>query len=66
MNARIINLRTRRKQKARSEKTAQADANALKFGRTKAERAKAEVLKDQETRHLDGHKLDKEARDDDD
>jgi hypothetical protein len=36
--AEIINLRSVKKARQRAEATAQADANAAKFGRTKAEK----------------------------
>ena len=51
-----VNLNKARKAKARDTARKQADANAVKFGRTKAEkesaRAQALTLK----RDLDGHK----------
>ena len=50
----VTNLNQFRKQKARANKRAQAEENAVKFGRTKAqkelERARAEKAK----RNLDG------------
>ena len=66
MNARIINLRTRRKQKARADKAAQGTANAVKFGRNKAEKSKQQALEDRAVQYLDGHKLDDSATDNDD
>lgn len=49
--ARIINLRTARKQQARQKKTAQASENAVKFGRSsgqkQAEAQEAERLRRQ-------------------
>lgn len=65
MNARIINLRTRRKQKAREDKAAKGAANAVRFGRTKAERVETEAFEDQAVRRLDGHKLVTSTREDD-
>ena len=65
MNARIINLRTRRKQKARADKAAKGSANAVRFGRTKADKAIGKALEDQTDRRLDGHKLDRPDKDDD-
>ena len=57
----VINLRTARKTRARSDARRNADANAAKHGLTKAEKtlrtAEAQKLKD----HLDGHKREPEA-----
>ena len=53
--ARISNLNTARKQKARAEKRARADANAVKFGRTKAEKQLDKARADKARRALDGH-----------
>ncbi|GHF67898.1 DUF4169 family protein [Seohaeicola zhoushanensis] len=52
----VTNLNQFRKQKARAEKRAQGDANAAKFGRTKAERDLEAARKDKARRDLDGHK----------
>ena len=52
----ITNLNQFRKQKARAEKRAQGDANAAKFGRTKAERDLETARKEKDRRDLDGHK----------
>jgi hypothetical protein len=43
----IINLNQARKQRARAEKSAKADENRVRFGRTKAEKAadRAETAK---------------------
>ena len=65
MNARIINLRTRRKQKARADKAAEATVRAAEFGRTKAEKTQTEALTQQAERHLDGHKVESSKDDDD-
>ena len=54
--AEVINLRAKRKEAARKAARAQGDANAAKFGRTKAEReaqAKAEALS---AKRLDQHR----------
>jgi hypothetical protein len=56
--AEIINLRTARKQKARTEKEAAAEANRLKFGRTKAEKLKEAGERARSEKHIDGHKRD--------
>ena len=54
--AEIINLRQARKAKARSEKESAAEANRLKFGRSKAEKTLSEAEKKLSARKLDGHK----------
>ena len=51
-----INLNRVRKQKARAAKAANADANALRFGRRKAEKEADQRAKDLAAKHLDGHK----------
>ncbi|MCT4685098.1 MAG: DUF4169 family protein [Roseicyclus sp.] len=51
----VINLGRVRKQRARDEKRRTADANAARFGRTKAERQAEEARVKAETAHLDGH-----------
>lgn len=54
--AEIVNLGKFRKQKTRASKKAQADANAVAFGRTKAEKA-ADAQRDAKAQqHLDGHR----------
>ncbi|MFZ3484293.1 DUF4169 family protein [Sphingomonas sp. 3-13AW] len=59
--AEIINLNRARKDRARAEKAAQADANRHRFGRTKAEkRAETEDQKRVE-RTLDGARRDDSA-----
>lgn len=52
----IVNLRTFRKQKERSAKEADAEANRLKFGRSKAEKLKVAAEKERAEKHIDGHK----------
>ncbi|MCV3271988.1 DUF4169 family protein [Roseobacter sinensis] len=51
-----INLNKHRKARAKAAKKTQADENAVRFGRTKAEKdaEKSQAAKD--ARHLDGHK----------
>ncbi len=56
----IVNLNTARKSRARDEKRSVADANAAKFGRTKAERIAQVTLSDKARKMLDRHKLDEE------
>ena len=58
-----VNLNRFRKEKARAEKKARADQNAVKFGRTKAEKSLDKSRKDQEIRRLDDHRSDPEKRD---
>jgi hypothetical protein len=53
-----VNLNRFRKQKARAEKKARADENAVKFGRTKAEKDLDKAQADKAARDLDGHKRD--------
>ncbi len=57
--AQPINLNKARKAKARATAKKTADANAVKFGRTKAEKASDRA----ETRRIDQH-LDQSKRDD--
>ena len=57
--AEIVNLRQARKDKARAEKEALAEANRQKFGRSKAEKALADAERDKAGRVLDAHRLDK-------
>ena len=57
MTGRVINLRTKRKQKARADKRTEADANARQHGRSKAERELTEAQKRIEVTRLDGHRL---------
>jgi hypothetical protein len=51
-----VNLNRFRKQKARAEKKARADQNAVKFGRTKAEKQLDRAQADKANRDLDGKK----------
>ena len=53
------NLNKHRKQKARTEKKAQAAENAVKFGLTKAERLKTALDAQKADTHLDNHKRDR-------
>lgn len=53
--AKITNLNQVRKTRARAERRADADRNALKHGRTKAQKALEEARTDKATRDLDGH-----------
>ncbi|MBE1282173.1 MAG: DUF4169 family protein [Rhodobacteraceae bacterium] len=53
-----VNLNRFRKQKARAEKKARADENAVKFGRTKSEKDLDKARDAKAKRDLDGHKRD--------
>ena len=53
--AEIVNLRAVRKAKERAATRAPADANTVKFGRRKGDKAREEARKAKETRELDGH-----------
>ena len=54
--AEVINLRAVRKVKDREEARAKGDENAVKFGRTKAEKALDKARAKKLTRDLDGAK----------
>ena len=56
--SKVVNLNRFRKDKARQDKRAEADANAVKFGRTKAEKSLTDARNDKAARDLDGHKRD--------
>ena len=56
--AEIVNLNRFRKEKARADKKAQADENAAKFGRSKAEKTKDRATSELEIFRLDQHKRD--------
>ena len=51
-----INLGKVRKARARADKKARADENAVKFGRTKAEKQIARARAEKAARDLDGKK----------
>jgi Domain of unknown function (DUF4169) len=53
-----INLKARRKLAARAAKQAQAAANRLRFGRTKADKARTATERASAERALAGKKLD--------
>ena len=50
----VVNLNKFRKAKARVEKRAQADENAVKFGRSKAEKSLDQARVEKAARDLDG------------
>lgn len=53
-----VNLNRFRKDKARAAKKASGDANAVKFGRTKAQKQREEAEARKARAALDGHKRD--------
>ncbi len=55
-----INLNRARKERARAEKRAKADANAAKFGRSKADKAQEADAAARAATRLDEHKRDPE------
>lgn len=58
--AEIVNLRTAKKQVAREAARREANANAAKHGRTKAERELEKSRAEQADRHLDSHRRETE------
>jgi len=56
--AEIVNLARTKKQAARKAARVTADANAAKFGRTKAERALEKAQAEKAARELDAHRRD--------
>ncbi|MDE9449271.1 DUF4169 family protein [Aliiroseovarius sp. Z3] len=55
-----VNLNRYRKEKARADKKARADENAVKYGRTKAQKAAESADKARAERLLDSHRTDPE------
>jgi hypothetical protein len=55
--AEIVNLNRARKAANKAAQTAQASANALRFGLTKAEKSAQKARDDKAARDLDGHAL---------
>ncbi|WP_158968299.1 DUF4169 family protein [Chachezhania sediminis] len=53
-----VNLNRFRKEKARADRKARADENAVKFGRTKAEKSRDKAEAEREERRLDAHRRD--------
>lgn len=56
----VVNLNKFRKAKARANKKAQADENAVKFGRTKAEKTLNSAQNAKVQQDLDGKKRDEQ------
>jgi hypothetical protein len=59
----IVNLQRVRKNKARREREAEADANRRRFGRTRAEKKADEDAATRASRSLDSKRLDSEEKD---
>lgn len=59
--ARVTNLKTFRKQKARDTARKAADANAARFGRTGAQKSLEEARAKKARAELDGHRRDRDA-----
>lgn len=55
MSGEIINFRKAKKAHDRKAKEREADANRLKFGRTKAERKQTAAEEDLKARRIDAH-----------
>ena len=55
-----VNLNKARKERDRAEEKAQADANAVKFGRTKAQRLLEAAREDKMRSHLNQLKFEEE------
>lgn len=58
MAGNVVNLRQARKQRTRAEKHQRAEENRVKYGRSKAERARQQLQERRTEDHLDGHRLD--------
>ncbi|TCP42836.1 DUF4169 family protein [Rhodovulum marinum] len=56
----VVNLRAARKAKARADKRAEGDANAVKFGRTKTQKAREAAEAARARSVLDAHKREDE------
>jgi hypothetical protein len=56
----IVNLRQKRKEKARHEKDVVAEANRVKHGIAKSAHNKAKAVAETDAKRIDAHKLDKE------
>ena len=54
--SKVVNLNHIRKSRARAEKRARAEENAVRFGRSKAQKALEATRADKASRDLDGKK----------
>ncbi len=59
-DGKVINLRAARKSAARDAARRQGDANAVKFGRSKAQRQSEAADTERQERHLDGHRIERD------
>ncbi|QDL92409.1 DUF4169 family protein [Paroceanicella profunda] len=59
-----INLNRFRKLRARAERKAEADVNAVAFGRTRAEKTLAAARAEKAARLLDGHRRETDTSED--
>ena len=55
-----ISLNKVRKERAKVAKRQKADENAVRFGRTKAEKARDEAQAKRQSAHIDGHHRDED------
>lgn len=62
----VVNLRAARKSAARDAARKQGDANAAKFGRSKAAKLTEAEDRARAARHLDQHQRDQDGRDEGD
>jgi hypothetical protein len=53
----VVNLRNRRKAKARADRSAKAAASRMRFGRSLAERRLVKTVELKRARELDGRRL---------
>ncbi len=56
----LVNLNRFKKRSERERAAKQADTNRARFGRTKSERARDELLTSRANDHLDQHRVDSE------
>lgn len=59
MTDKVVSLSRARKDRARAARRVEADANAARHGRTKAERMAEDAAAEKARRALDGHALDR-------
>jgi hypothetical protein len=59
----VVNLRQFRKERERKLAESKADANRLAFGRTKQEREAQANDRERQERHIEGHRLEQDKRD---
>ncbi len=62
--SKVVNLNQFRKSKARADKRAKADENAVTFGLTKDQKARARKAAETDKKKLDQHKIDDQGSDD--